>query len=317
MPKLIWFSGALAAAFAACAAAAEPLTVRTPLWRGDFETGDLSQWSRTLDIQAGTTDRLVVVDDPVREGRHALRATVKYGDLNNNGARAEVVLASPQFREGDERWFHWYTMFPADFVASSSWMLFTQWHSNGFGVPVRLGMRGETVSFRVMGHQYDRAGQWDAGTLWKAPLERGRWNEYLLHVKFSDNPKIGFVELWVNGAPVVPKTMHATLELGDSVYLKMGLYRDRSVQWDQHIYHDGMTVYADDPRLGAPSSAPPTETESFTDSPTLDNPVMASKAGGCGSDRAALAALFFPAPFLLRFFRPRTRRRQGNRQPAK
>jgi hypothetical protein len=286
-----------------------------PLWRGDFETGDLSQWSPTLDTLAGATDRLVVVGDPVREGRHALRATVKHGDLNNNGARAEVVLRELEFREGDDRWFHWYTMFPADFVASPSWALLTQWHSHGFGVPVGFNLHGESLSFRVMGHQYDGAGQYDVGTLWKAPLERGRWNEYLLHVKFSENPNVGFVELWFNGAPVVPKTTHATLDPGSSVYLKMGLYRDRAITWDQSVYHDGMTVYADDPRVSDPNFGSPTTP--FGNSNALDSSVLPGEAGGCGSGDTASAALFLPTPFLLRLVRRRMRRRQGESPPSR
>jgi hypothetical protein len=285
-----------------------------PLWRGDLETGDLSQWSPKLDVNPGSTDRLVVVSDPVREGRSALRATVKYGDLINNGARAEVVLATPQFREGDERWFHWYTMFPADFVASPSWQLVTQWHSNAFGFPLAFGLHGETLSFRVMAHQYDAAGQWDAGTLWKAPLQRGTWNEYLLHVKFSDNSSVGFVELWFNGSPVVPKTMHATLDSGDTAYLKMGLYRNRTIDWDQSVYHDGMSVYAEDPRVGGSSTVADDRRQPGAPS---DHSVLADDTRGCGSEQSAAAVLFIPAPFILRLFRRRGRRRGASSTAAK
>jgi hypothetical protein len=274
-----------------------------PLWSGDFETGDLSQWSPKLDLQEGATDRLSVVGEPVREGRHALRATVKHGDLNNNGSRAEVVLRDPMFREGDERWFHWHTMFPADFEPSPKWALYTQWHASGFGVPVGFNVHGETLSFRVMGHEYDGAGKWDAGTLWKEQLRRGKWNEYLLHVKFSDNPNIGFVELWVDGELVVPKTMHATLDPGDYAYLKMGLYRDKSINWDQSIYHDGMRVYAVDPRTRGDAK----QVKSSLDVSDYDS----EAAGGCGgSDEFASAALFLPAPFLVRLLRRGVRRRR-------
>lgn len=279
-----------------------------PLWRGDFETGDLAQWSPRLDIQSGTTDRLVVVTDPTREGRHALRATVKPGDLNNNGARAEVVLATPQFREGDERWFHWYTMFPQDFIASPSWMLFTQWHSNGFGFPLAFSAHGETLSFRLMGHKYDQAGQWGSGTVWESPLERGKWNEYLLHVKFSGDSSVGFVELWVNSAPAVPKTMHATLDAGDTAYLKMGLYRDRTIGWDQSLFHDGMTIYADDPRIGG-SNAVMSRDATGQPRPSNDPSVLSDGTTGCGSEQSAAGVLFVPAPFLLRLFRRRRTRR--------
>ncbi len=47
------------------------------LWKGDFETGNLSQWSKP---QSVASDRLMVVTDVVREGDYALKATVKQGD---------------------------------------------------------------------------------------------------------------------------------------------------------------------------------------------------------------------------------------------
>ena len=295
--RSLWL-GLAAATYSVSALATEPL------WSGDFETGDLSQWPSS-ESQPGAADRLVAVNEPVRQGQHALRATVKHGDFYSSGARAEVVLANPMFREGDERWFHWYTLFPADFQASPSWIVYTQWHSNGFDVPLAFNLRGETLSFRVMGHQYDRAGLWDAGTLWKAPLQRGKWNEYLLHVKFSDKSNIGFVELWVDGDLVVPKTMHATLVPRDSVYLKMGLYRDQAITWAQTVYHDGMAVYAGDPRPRE-SKVATTHTEDVLMADVAQN----GETAGCGSNRGASAALLLPGPLLVGWWRRTFRRRR-------
>ena len=306
--RTAWWFALAAAAYSAAALGAEPL------WSGDFETGDLSQWSPKLDVMAGTTDRLVVVDEPVREGRHALRATVKYGDLVSLGSRAEVVLAEPKFREGDERWFHWYTLFPPEFATSPSWMVFTQWHSNAVSVPLAFSLHGEVLSFRLMGLEYDQAGQWDKGTLWKAPLQRGKWNEYLLHAKFSARSDVGFVELWVDGVPVVPRTMHATLPPGDSVYLKMGLYRDRSISWDQSLYHDGMRMYDADPRTSVvdptPAGENPNQAKSTIEAPTPlgENRAVAAEPRACGSRLASV--LVVPAPLLLRAIGGRFRRRR-------
>ena len=284
-----------------------------PLWSGDFETGDLSQWAPRLDVMPGTNDRMVVVDEPVREGRHAVRATVKYGDIINNGARAEVVLADRKFGEGDERWFHWYTLFPADFLSSPGWMVVTQWHSNGVSVPLAFTLHDEVLSFRLMGLEYDQAGQWDKGTLWQAPLQRGRWNEYLLHVKFSGSYDVGFVELWVNGEPVVPKTTHATLPPGDSVYLKMGLYRDRGIDWDQSVYHDGMRMYGEDPRPLVTEVGHAATPGDFAAPIAENRPLGAAESRMCGS-RGATSALLVPASLIVPSIPGRLRRRRRSRR---
>jgi hypothetical protein len=289
--------------FAATTGSVPALAV-TPLWSGDFDTGDLSQWSKQ-DVAQGST--LEVVEKPVREGEHAMRVTVVPGGLSNNGNRAEVVLTDPIFREGDERWFHWYTLFPADFVTSSKWHLYTQWHSDGDGVPLQFNLHGETLSFRVMGHQYDHEEDWAGGILWRKPLQLEQWNEYLLHVRFSDRDNVGFVELWVDGKLAVPKKMHKTLDPGNYAYLKFGLYRDRTIGWNQSIYHDGMRVYASDPRktpadegtsgVGAPDAG--SAGLGGPNPPMESAPPEAVKPGGsgCGSGPVASVGLFLPVGF--------------------
>jgi hypothetical protein len=212
-----------------------------PLWVGDFETGDYLQWSDRIDVQPGTTDRITVVTSPVAQGRYALKATVYPGDLVNSGNRAELVLRNPMFRQGDEVWFHWFTMFPEDFQTTLDWVLWTQCHGSGFGFPITFNLHGNELNMRVMAHAYDAAGDWEGGVLWKAPLEKGKWMEFVLHVKFSDSDD-GFVELWKDGQLVVPKTNHPTLDPGDYCYLKQGIYRNKNISYPMTIYHDGMTV---------------------------------------------------------------------------
>src|SRR5206468_1327920 len=48
------------------------------LWRGDFETGDLSQWAEVHTGKAWQSDSSInVVTSPVRQGNYAARITVK------------------------------------------------------------------------------------------------------------------------------------------------------------------------------------------------------------------------------------------------
>jgi hypothetical protein len=64
-----------------------------------------------MSIDPNSIDRLSVVENPVREGAKALKATIFSGDLVNNGARAEVVfcnnlgpgnISDHLFKDGDE-----------------------------------------------------------------------------------------------------------------------------------------------------------------------------------------------------------------------
>ena len=89
------------------------------LWRGDFETGDLSQYSSTQTVSA---DRLQVVTDPVREGSYSLRTLVRQGDdpINASGYRNELLYfdAPP---EGSEIFYRWSTLFSSTFPEPRSW----------------------------------------------------------------------------------------------------------------------------------------------------------------------------------------------------
>src|SRR4051812_19049995 len=85
-------------------------------WRGDFETGDIKQWTNA---QAVAADRIQIVNNPVKQGAHAAKITVKQGDnpINASGNRNELVLATPQ-TEGTETWYRWQTMFAPDFPSA-------------------------------------------------------------------------------------------------------------------------------------------------------------------------------------------------------
>jgi hypothetical protein len=212
------------------------------LWRGDFETGDISQWTRAQQVSPA---RLRVVDSPVRQGRYALRAEVVQGDnpINASGNRNELVRMTNE-SEGDERYYGWSTLFPEDYPFTATWQLFTQWHHSGSNgaPPVRfiLGCSAgdcgvplpDTMFFIVNGQN-----------LWlEGPVTRGEWHNFALHVKWSSNPNVGFVELWYDGRLVVPKRHVATLFPGQTNYLKQGLYRDASTRPTQVVYHDGFTI---------------------------------------------------------------------------
>ena len=206
----------------------------TPVWTGNFETGNLSQWSAA---QAKATDRLQVVSDVVREGRHAVKVTVRQGDKfpGASGNRNELVYMTRE-APGTEYYYKWSTLFPEGYPSQNTWQLFTQWHQEGCcGSP--------PLEFYVVGEEmFLRAGGSEGKVVFNAPLVRGHWNDFVLHVKWSSNPKEGFVELYKDGELVVPKTMVATQFGGERNYLKMGLYRDDSISQVGVVYHDGFAM---------------------------------------------------------------------------
>ncbi|WP_370456586.1 heparin lyase I family protein [Corallococcus sp. Z5C101001] len=199
------------------------------VWRGDFETGNRSQYSSE---QMVSSDRLQVVTSPVAEGKYALKATVKQGDdpINSSGNRNELVYLSRD-KVGSEYWYRWKVMFANDFPSVDSWQLFTQWHHDGCcgSPPVEFFVKGELIRLNVN----------ESGTVWSAALKRGVWQEFIFHVKWSPDAAVGFVELWHNGVQVLTKRKAMTMFAGQNNYLKLGLYRDDTIKPVGVVYHDG------------------------------------------------------------------------------
>src|SRR4051794_20937898 len=159
-----------------------------------------------------SADRLQVVTSPVAEGRYALKATVKQGDdpINSSGNRNELVYQGNE-AVGSEYYYRWKVMFAPDFPSVRTWQIFTQWHHDGpsGSPPVEFYVYGEEIRLTMT----------DSITPWSMPLTRGVWHEFVFHVKWSPDPKVGFIELWHNREKVLAKRNLATSYAGMNVYL--------------------------------------------------------------------------------------------------
>jgi len=261
----------IGAAYAALPAAAGA----SVLWRGDFSTGDLSQWDRTESV---AVDRLRVVRDPEGDGRRVLRTLVRRGDSPIAGAtgnRSEVLYTHDRPREGQERYYRWQTLFPDNFNSADFWQIFTQWHQYkaGGSPPLAFLVWGDEVRLGGPGPRW----------YWTAPLETGRWHDFVVRVVWSTNPGRGGVEIWYDGEHALPFTRGATLFANDTVYVKQGLYRKDLIAHDQVVFHTGMTIGTSMADVAPRTAALPAVAEVAAASTGSDpgGYVFAESAGGC------------------------------------
>ncbi|MCK8496665.1 MULTISPECIES: heparin lyase I family protein [Myxococcus] len=231
-----WASIAEARACGSTVTSPPPPTGSSVVWVGDFETGDRTQWTRAQMVSA---DRLALVSSPKRQGGYALKATVKKGDdpINSSGNRNELVRMTKE-PSGSEYYYRWSTMFDSTFPNVNTWQLFTQWHQEsdtvGGSPPVEFYVYGNEVRLNIGGNP---------GTIvWRAPLVRARWMDFIFHVRWSADAKVGFVELYVDGKLVLPKRYIATQYPGQVNYLKIGLYRNDTITPTGIVYHDGWVM---------------------------------------------------------------------------
>lgn len=210
-------------------------TTTTPtgsiFWHGDYETGDLSQWEM---IQRVAADRITVTQDPVRQGNYAARFEVRPTDnIGNTSPRAEVAADLGE-REGEERYYRWYTYFEPSFPTNypESFITFTQWRADDES--------GSYSSFMVWGDQIELRRE---GTRWATTLTKGIWHKFVYHVKWSPDPNVGFIELWYDNQLVLPLTHVRTMagSPGAAVgnYVKQGLYKSEEIPTGV-LYQDGL-----------------------------------------------------------------------------
>lgn len=304
-----WSSITTPALVAAVLLAGARTASATVHWRGDFETGDTSQWSEEQVVAA---DRLQVVTDPVREGRHALRVEVRQGDdpLDASGNRSELLWRYYE-KEGTDRVYAWSTLWPDDYPSADTWQLFVQWHhtGNSGSPPVEFYVVGEEILLRVDAEE----------VVWRAPLERGRWHDFVFRVRWSSDPQDGLVELYHDGQLVVPERRVANMYSGQDNLMKIGLYRDDSIEAPAVLYHDGMTV-ADTVGEVLPAAAPPLppgvridpiKLASLSRAAAADDSTSVSGGGGCqvggarGPAGGALAVVLFAGAATVRLRRRR------------
>jgi hypothetical protein len=222
-----------------------------PLWNGDFSTRDLSQWRGPYGAEASLGgNRLRVV--PAPGGGYAARFEVRAGDrpVDQGGDRNELINQDRVVNgviDGDgPRWYAWETYVPEDYPSDPGYQTITQWHQAQIPAPspLKVMLAHDDRSFALRGREApDEADV----TLAEAPLERGRWHRWVVGVDWSPDPDVGWVEAYLDGRRMLPRTHRATqyrTSDGTTVFnaFKQGLYRDHSVAVTQALLLRGTRI---------------------------------------------------------------------------
>jgi hypothetical protein len=187
------------------------------IWRGDFETGNLDQWKG-----APKSDGVKVVQDIVREGKHALRIdgtnAAKRGTLDR--IEFQHQPAPPGTAEGTERYFGWSIYLPKKLTDTFHTVGYFETR-NSWSQLMSFEAKGEDLKFST---RVPYKLHW-TGT---GKLTPGRWHDFAVHVLWSRDPAKGFIEVWFDGETVVPLTKTATLKDENVAFLQVGFARETS-----------------------------------------------------------------------------------------
>jgi hypothetical protein len=256
----------IAAASAAHAQAPNPDVI----WRGDFSEGPASltghckpgqnQWCAT---QLMRPEQIQVVPDPLNPTRPVARFEVKHGDAYKNYTDTRALVSGPPQLwedEGSERWYRFQVMWPENWVgrypkwdqlnngnAYSDGGSVVEWHHDAGG---RYETGSAPLYFKADDHDIlmclvDQATSTCREQKRLAPLQRGKWHDFVVHAKWSSNPAVGLLEVWLDGQSVARET-GANKYPGMKNYLLVGLYRNGHIGDPALLAPNGLPVYGSD-----------------------------------------------------------------------
>jgi hypothetical protein len=265
------------------------------LWTGDAEKvwddslsdnrwPDNNEW---VSFSCEDRSRFSQVTTSAAQGRRAYRIEVRDGDdsygerceLDNGNTEARRLHHQVLFHEGQEAWVAFQTFLPLNFSFAAAGAPVSFKDDGGLIMQIKqLGSCGTPalgiVSSRtVFALRNSAASHCESGpmqSLWRVPMVLGRWVKWLQHIRFSTDPRVGFIASWYDPDGLGLRAIPPTLDLGHRVignriythtqkaptghpepacpaddvcsHARIGIYRDPDVSGTSVIYHDGWTV---------------------------------------------------------------------------
>lgn len=217
----------------------------TTLWTGDLETGDFSQmYPAPWDIDQAPQPQIVT--DNVRSGHYAEKFYMPPGGFREEQSPVNATTGEGMnFHEGDDLYYGFSFMLGAGWPTGPEWCVITQWHMDAAGGnEPTVGLSTDGGGFQLF-----RQPNYGQMTYWEQrPLITGRWIDFVVHIKFSSDPSVGFIELWEDGVKqtlVNGQTRMYTMTFGPGGqfgFWKHGIYRSQAITQPATLWADSMRI---------------------------------------------------------------------------
>jgi len=177
------------------------------IFKAGFETGDLSEWSKTgTRGQNATLRNIQVVTDIVQEGKYAGKFTIHEDDVFNaqqlrvqvGGPRITVEEGSDTYMsfymylaeppKDRDNFFYWEGQPPPRYDNVMTWWVEPK---DGGGALIKYGTGN-------LGRN---------GTEWAADFPIGKWRQLAMHIHWSEDKDKGNTRLWLDGVLVLDKKL--------------------------------------------------------------------------------------------------------------
>lgn len=217
-----------------CTASAEVL------FRANFETGDLSEWSKTGTRGQNATPRNIqVVSDIAQSGKYAGKFTIHEDDVFNP-QQLRVQVGGPRItvEEGSDTYMSFH-MYMAD--APKDRDNFFYWEGNP--PPRYNNVMTWWVEPKDGGTsiKYGTGNLGRNGTHWEADFTTGKWHHLAMHIHWSEDGEKGNTRLWFDGVLVLDKKLKT--KGPETVYFcQPGIHRSPHKASEDTIYFDNFIL---------------------------------------------------------------------------
>ncbi|QIK58241.1 hypothetical protein G7059_03465 [Erysipelothrix sp. HDW6A] len=176
-----------------------------------------------------------------------LKVTLHKGDFVNNGHRAEFKKEVNE-KVGDEMVYKIDFMIDKQYKDSKKWQSIFQLHDkpdftngetwekyseNPKAPPFMIDYVDNNLEIRFPSSSVDE--------IKPIKIDKDRWYTLTVNVLYDFE---GFVEVYLDGESITTGKKHYQTIYNDSVnYVKIGLYRDRSIEENGVIYYDNFEIY--------------------------------------------------------------------------
>jgi hypothetical protein len=205
------------------------------LFRGDFDPGFGSWHVQSL------SSRATLFSTGAFQGTQAARFEVQPGDVEPETGSQRSEVSGPTFDEGQDLYIRDAIRVPASNSYSGDWQIIQQLHEENWSSSPGMAVFLDDDRALALGTGDGSQTFWQS-----AALQSDRWYDLVYRVNLSQDPGVGFVEVWLDGT-------QQSLENGQSrlygqtiqaaqTYLKAGVYRSKSGTGTSVVEHDGIVV---------------------------------------------------------------------------
>jgi polysaccharide lyase-like protein len=205
------------------------------LFRGDFDAG-FDRWHvQSLSYRAS------LLSSGALQGSQAARFEVQSGDVEPETGSQRSEVSGPTFDEGQDLYIRDAIRLPSSNTYSAPWQILQQLHEEDWGGSPGMAVMLDNNRSLSLG-----AGD-SSNTFWEsAPLAADRWYDLIYRVNLSQDPGVGFVEVWLDGAQQSlengQKRLYGQTIQAAQTYLKAGIYRSKSSSGTSVVEHDAILV---------------------------------------------------------------------------